>query len=145
MVLVLLVAVLVLLVITSFAVTIYLVLGNNTRNTGSFNVQVVQIPQNTMFSSINDVESLCQQNGGSLATADNINTVISKINYTYCTRGYINNATIAPVSPGTNFPGCPSGEGLHLQPSTFPCVEGAPVGTMPSCEAVAFCYKQSNT
>lgn len=44
---------------------------------------------------------------------------MSLIDYTYCTRGYVDNATIIPVSPNASLIGCPN-PGLNEQASLFP-------------------------
>ena len=133
-----------LLLISGFAVTAYLILRNRTHGTGVYNVQVIQVPQGTTLNSIDDVESLCNNQNLSLATVADINAVMSTVDYTYCTRGYIDNETIIPVSENANMAGCPN-PGLNEMPSSFPCVQGAPRGLLPSCAEVVFCLNQTTS
>lgn len=134
----------VILVIAAVALTIYFVTRHDPHRQTNFDIRVAQIPTNTTLVSIDDVQNICSQQGDRLATTDNINTIMKEISYTYCTRGYVDNATVIPVSANTRFPGCPTQSGLNLEPSLFPCIQGSANQTTPSCAQVAFCYHQLN-
>ncbi len=132
------------LLIAGFAFTIYIVMRNRTHGTGIYDVKVVQIPQGTNLSAIDDVERLCTSQNLRLATTNDITSIMSRVDYTYCTRGYVDNATIIPVSPNAKVSGCPN-PGLNEMPSVFPCVQGAARGSTPSCAEVVFCLSQETT
>lgn len=129
------------LLIAGFAFTIYIVTRNRTHGTGIYDVQVVQIPQGATLDAIDDVERLCTSQNLRLATSDDITSIMTRVNYTYCTRGYVDNATIIPVSPNANMSGCPN-PGLNEMPSVFPCIRGAARGSTASCADVVFCLSQ---
>lgn len=133
-----------LLLIAGFSFTIYLITRNRIHGTGIYDVQVVQIPQGTTLNSIDDVERLCTSQKLRLATTNDIQGIMSRVNYTYCTRGYVDNATIIPVSENAKVSGCPN-PGLNAMTSSFPCVQGAARGNTPSCAEVVFCLSEETT
>lgn len=71
---------LLLLLISGFAFTIYLVLRNRTHGTGVYDIRVVQIPQGTTLNAIDDVERLCTSQNLRLATSDDITGIMSRVN-----------------------------------------------------------------
>lgn len=97
-------------------------------------LEAVSIPQGTGLSSIQDVRNICQGKNLQLATIDDVKQVMSRIGYTYCTRGYVDDATIIPVSIGASQASCPT-PGLHEEASVFPCHDN-------DCYRIAFCLRE---
>lgn len=132
------------LVIGSFALTIYLIMRNRNHGTGIYDIKVVQIPQGTTLNSIDDVAKICTGQNLRLATSEDITSIMARVDYTYCTRGYIDNITIIPVSTNASAAGCPN-PGLNELPSVFPCIQGAARGSTASCAEVVFCLSEETT
>lgn len=99
-------------------------------------IEATPIPQGKSLSSIEDVRNFCQEKNRRLATIDNVKQVMSRIGYTYCTRGYVDDATIIPVSIGASQASCPT-PGLHEESSIFPCDND-------DCYRIAFCVREES-
>ena len=123
-------------IIAGFILLAYLIFTEEDHT--SYDVRVVQVPVGTTLNSISDIQELCTSQGYQLATTNEISEIISKVGYTYCTRGYVDNTTIIPVSPNTTMTGCPN-PGLNEMAAVFPCIQGPATSTIPSCSEVVFC------
>jgi len=143
MVFLLIIGGLILLTVIVSSVGIYFYLKDRRQPRPTINIKVVQIPTGTVLTSISDAQQICQSQGYRIATIDDILGAMSLIDYTYCTRGYVDNATIIPVSPNASSIGCPN-PGLNEQAPLFPCAQGQSTSQDPKCAQVVFCISDKN-
>jgi hypothetical protein len=88
------------------------------------------------------VKAYCTD-GFHLGTVQNFQNIPPGVGYSYCTRGYVEDATIIPISPQAIPANCTADPGLNQEAATFPCRQQRQQTQLPACAEVAFCVKGS--